>query len=115
MRIYIKRDRLVVYGFFGLWKRFDCSPDKIEELAVMADYDHYGLRALPWRADYNELRLRFVMIRSSRNITLDAFSDRGFDRALTWFKESGWEMDIAIRQALEIPRIRVFVSKSQLS
>jgi len=58
-------------------------------------------------------QLRFILIRSARDVTLDAFSDRGFDCALKWFVDNGWDMESASREAARTPLLRVTVSRSE--
>jgi len=77
----------------------------------MADYDRYGLRALPWRADYGKPRLRYVFIWSIHDLTLDAFRDAGVASALVWLRKAGWDIDAAARESLNTPLVRVVASK----
>jgi hypothetical protein len=111
MKIRVKNDSLQGHILFGLWKRFDCSPGEVSELLVMADWKYMPPYLLSWLFKAKP-QLRFLMIRGGCNITLDAFADRGFERAVEWLKSHGWDIDNAAQEALGVPLVRVTVSRS---
>ena len=52
--------------------------------------------------------LRFLIIDAGDSqLTLDAFQDDGFARALAWFKAGDWDTDAGVEQALVTPLLRV--------
>ena len=59
-----------------------------------------------------EMKLRAVMIwAGDREITIDAYHDDQFGPAVDWLERHGWNIDLAVRRAIDTPLVRVTVDR----
>ncbi|MDP3078491.1 hypothetical protein [Bradyrhizobium sp.] len=101
MKILIGKNALLAKK---LWREtVSVEKSEITRLAVMADYS--GSRTGSFqRWSRKTASLRFLIIDAGETqLTLDAFQDVGFGHALAWLKESDWDVDSAVEQALGTP------------
>jgi hypothetical protein len=111
MKIDVSNNRIFVKR---MWREgVSVAKSDITRLVVMGDYKRNALRLGFFDRWFRRTAcLRFLLIESNEvSITLDAFQDSGFERALAWLRESDWDINSGINQALETPLIRVPVSK----
>ncbi|OYW82593.1 MAG: hypothetical protein B7Z26_02840 [Asticcacaulis sp. 32-58-5] len=57
------------------------------------------------------VHLRSIMLFSADGEVALTPSERGFDDALVWLRESGWQIDDAIAESQASPSVRTFVRK----
>jgi hypothetical protein len=109
VKIQIDHGKLIVRR----WGRIKFSAVKADILRVyaMGGYSVLNFTFLGRFLD-RATRLEFVMLDAGfRTITLSVSQDTGFDDALEWLKEDGWDLEEAIRRSVTIPLIRIPVSR----
>ena len=109
MKIQVDHGKLVVRR----WGRIKFSAEKADVLRVSVMGGDSGLHfTFLGRFLDSATRLGFVLLDAgSQTVTLSVSRDTRFDDALEWLKEDGWDLEAAIRKSVDIPLIRIPVSR----
>jgi hypothetical protein len=109
MKISVRGDKIIVRSF---WKvRFAALAKEVTRVSLMGSYD-YRLPSIFVRLRHKKATLRYLLIEAGQsNVTLDAARDGGFEQALSWLKDEGWNIEPALNDAVIKPYIRVTVAK----
>lgn len=106
MKITVSHAEIVLNSCLG--KKIQIGLSDIVRVQVMADYKNKLFKANSTRSP-EIAHLRFLILEwNGSTATLDAFQDTNFEEAQRALS-MGWQIECAVRKALEVPLVRVEV------